>query len=97
MPKCRTCGSLQGYGHVAGFLPRDGGSFGCSLGGDSHKPISDELAEVLKMVWDGRFTDGGGCGERPGYTIWLTQEQCVMIEAVLARHEQEKEQADDQQ
>ena len=49
MPKtCRTCGSLQGYCHVAGVLPLDGGTFGCSEGDDKRKPLLvGELAEAL--------------------------------------------------
>ena len=57
------------------------------------KPIADVLAEALKTLWDGRFTDGGvgrdAC-ERPGYTIWLTPEQCEIVEAALARHAKEQ-------
>ena len=55
--------------------------------------LLDELAAALRFLWDRRYTDGDESGVTPGYTIRLTPAECDRVQAVLARHQKEVDDA----
>lgn len=96
MQKCRTCTALSLVRRCLYEGSPNKGYVACDLYNPRETPLLvDALGEVLRAVWDSRFTDGGSAGqypsgcERPGYTIMLTPEQCAVIDIALARYKEE--------